>query len=111
FGRHYGIMLQLSTDLHDAQDVDAKSDLRTLKATLPILFYMRQRGSLDVGGPQPVDIQESGALHFTWTIVEIQRDRCREIVHELALLGQSTITLQTFLTPRNSQRLRDEDEK
>jgi len=111
FGRHYGTMLQLANDLHDAQDVDTKSDLRKLKATLPILFYVHQHHITDPGALQPVDIRASGALHFTWTVVEVQRKRCREIVQELECHGQATEPLQLVLNKHSSQRHNGDDEE
>jgi geranylgeranyl pyrophosphate synthase len=110
FGRHYGTMLQLANDLHDAQEIETKSDLRNLKATLPILFYAQQHRDLDPDAVRPEDIRASGALHFTWTVVELQRNRCREIVYELGRQGQTTESLQRILNKHAGQKHDDDDQ-
>ena len=90
WGRHFGTVAQLANDLHDALDTDDKSDLARGKSTLPLLF---KRGTAATVG-----MIDSGALHFTWVVVEIERQSCREIVEQLAARGQDVATLRRLIS-------------
>ena len=97
FGRHYGTMLQLSNDLHDAQDRGEKSDLSRKKPTLPITFFRRGLDEVGVDEIRAVDLINSGALHFTWVIFERERHQCLDIVERLASRGQDTLSLKSLI--------------
>lgn len=97
FGLHYGTMLQLSNDLHDAQRQGEKSDLARKKPTLPIVYFQRGMKRLDKSELNPDDILNSGALHFTWVIFERERQRCSEIIAKLASRGQNSTSLQALI--------------
>jgi competence protein ComQ len=105
FGLHYGTMVQLSNDLHDAQDDLQKTDLTSYKPTLPVLFYLRQHGGAAEDESDPKDVIESGALHFTWTIFEIQRQRCLSILEDLDRRNQNTSHLRSIIGQSGSQEL------
>jgi competence protein ComQ len=104
FGRHYGTMIQLSNDLHDAQDSVTKTDLQQLKPTLPILFYVRRKGNAKVEELHPDELAGSGALHFTWVVFESQRQRCFAILEELEGRNQSTAQFRLLLEQHAAQR-------
>jgi geranylgeranyl pyrophosphate synthase len=95
WGRHYGTAAQLANDLHDAGDHCGKSDARQHKGTLPLLYAR--------GGPEraaPADsgkLESSGALHFTWVILEIERQNCLQIIERLAGRDQVIADLHTLL--------------
>jgi geranylgeranyl pyrophosphate synthase len=93
WGLHYGTAAQLSNDLHDAENGESKSDLARQKGTVPLIY---QRGSTP-GSPTPNDAQESGALHFTWVILEIERQQCAAIADDLAAHGQAAEHLLALL--------------
>jgi competence protein ComQ len=92
WGLHYGTAAQLSNDLHDAEDGEDKSDIARQKGTLPLLY---QRGAHDE--PIPKDPHRSGALHFTWVILEMERQQCAAIADDLAARGQAAEHLRSLL--------------
>ena len=97
FGRHYGTMLQLSNDLHDAQSESEKSDLARKKPTLPIVYFRRGVDKSAGDDLNAYDVARSGALHFTWVIFERERQKCRRIIEELALKGQNSTSLLSLI--------------
>jgi len=97
FGRHYGTMLQLSNDLHDAQNRGEKSDLSRMKPTLPITFFRRGIDEVGVDEIRANDLISSGALHFTWVIFERERQQCLDIVEILTSRGQDTLSLNSLI--------------
>jgi geranylgeranyl pyrophosphate synthase len=86
WGTHYGTVAQLANDLHDAVDETDKSDVTRQKSTLPLIF---NQGSANETGNTP-GVVASGALHFTWVVVEIERQACRDLADELDARGQDT---------------------
>lgn len=86
WGTHYGTVAQLANDLHDAVDDTDKSDVTRKKSTLPLIFNQRTANET---GESP-GVVASGALHFTWVIVEIERQACRDLADELDARGQDT---------------------
>lgn len=92
WGMHYGTAAQLSNDLHDAEDVEDKSDIARQKGTLPLL-YERGKNSAETA----MNPAASGALHFTWVVLEIERQHCAEIADELAARGQAVENLRALL--------------
>jgi competence protein ComQ len=103
FGQHYGTMVQLSNDIHDAQNDLEKSDLSSAKPTLPVLFYLRQLGNPAAERVSASDVVNSGALHFTWTIFEMQRQRCLAILDELDQRQQKTVHVRSIVGKPESQ--------
>jgi len=93
WGMHYGTVAQLANDLHDAVDDAAKSDVARKKSTLPLLFSHRVTSEI---GSNP-GVAASGALHFTWVIVEIERQACRDLADELDARGQDTAHFRQFV--------------
>lgn len=93
WGLHYGTAAQLSNDLHDAVEETAKSDLAQQKPTLPLLF--RRRAAL--AHHAVPGVAASGALHFTWVVVEIEREACRSLTEELAARGQDVASLRQIV--------------
>ena len=86
FGRHLGTLAQLSNDLADSLRADEKSDRDRAKGTLPLVY---DRGSRD--------LDPSGALHFTWVVMELERQAALDIVRQLQELGQATASLEALL--------------
>jgi hypothetical protein len=70
-----------------------KSDLARRKSTLPLIFSHRL--ATDTGAA--VHIPESGALHFTWVVVELERQACRELADQLDVRGQHVAGLRQFV--------------
>jgi geranylgeranyl pyrophosphate synthase len=97
FGQHYGTMVQLSNDLHDAQNDLQKTDLASAKPTLPVLFYVRQLGSAPLDELTTADVINSGAIHFAWTIFELQRQRCLAVLDELDQRNQLTAPIRPII--------------
>jgi geranylgeranyl pyrophosphate synthase len=89
---HFGTAAQLANDLHDATAPDLKSDLERQKGTLPLTFTRRNANDVDPG-----NIAASGALHFTWVVLEMERDACRDIGEQLAARGQDVSVLLDLL--------------
>lgn len=81
WGNHFGTAAQLSNDLHDAADLGQKSDVERQKGTLPLVFGRHSESTASA-------TLESGALHFTWVVLEIERQACRDIAEDLAARGQ-----------------------
>ena len=94
WGMHYGTAAQLSNDLHDVADKEDKTDLERHKGTLPLLY------DRTAGAPETAqNPAASGALHFTWVILEIERQHCAEIADKLAAHGQAAESLRALLGP------------
>ncbi len=91
WGRHYGTAAQLANDLHDATNAN-KSDLAQQKGTLPLLY---ERTTND-GAVSPPAVATSGALHFTWVVLEMERQQCAELATMLTAHGQAARHLQTL---------------
>lgn len=94
WGMHYGTAAQLANDLHDAENAEDKSDVVRQKGTLPLL-YARGSGALLGAGPAP--LAGSGALHFTWVILEIERQRCVQLLDTLATHGHAIAAMRDLL--------------
>jgi geranylgeranyl diphosphate synthase type I len=93
WGAHYGTAVQLANDLHDALDGERKTDLERRKSTLPLIFS--HHAGADTA--DQADLAASGALHFTWVVVEIERQACREVLAQLAERGQNVAPLRDFV--------------
>lgn len=92
WGMHYGTAAQLSNDLHDAENQEDKSDIARQKGTLPLLY---ERGSGAIAAA--IDRATSGALHFTWVVLEVERQHCADIADKLAARGQDAENLRALL--------------
>lgn len=97
FGGHFGTMLQLSNDLHDAHNDTAKSDLRQKKPTLPLVYFERSNAD-DATAVHSEDISRTGALHFTWVVVELERTRCSRILEQVAQRGFNVVPLRSLVS-------------
>jgi geranylgeranyl pyrophosphate synthase len=94
WGAHYGTVAQLANDLHDALDTTEKSDIARRKSTMPLIFG--HRAATDTG--EALEFPESGALHFTWVVVEMERQACRELADQLESQGQQIVNLRQFVS-------------
>jgi geranylgeranyl pyrophosphate synthase len=92
WGMHFGTAAQLANDLHDATAPNLKSDLQRQKGTLPLTFTRRNAHNVE-----PHSVSASGALHFTWVVLEIERDACRSIGEQLAERQQDVSALRDLL--------------
>jgi geranylgeranyl pyrophosphate synthase len=99
WGRHYGTAAQLANDLHDAENASRKSDWDRAKGTLPLIYSRGSRAIAGVAGEQAAreSLQVSGALHFTWVVLEVERGACARILDRLAARGQSVEHLRALL--------------
>jgi geranylgeranyl pyrophosphate synthase len=96
WGLRYGTAAQLANDLHDAQVPDVKSDVERGKASLPLVFISRHVGASRIdASPESLSdrLALSGALHFTWVVLEIERQACRTVLRELAARDQAVARL------------------
>jgi len=93
WGQHFGTGAQLANDLHDAEDREHKSDAERGKDTLPLLYARSLQQPQEVIG----SVAASGALHFTWVILELERQECARILEQLITLGQQTSELRALL--------------
>ncbi len=100
WGRHHGTAAQLANDLHDAGNIDRKSDLARAKGTLPLIFVRhagrRTAGGASTGEVTPQDLAAGGALHFTWVVLEIERQAGATVLEQLAARGQSVAQLRAL---------------
>ena len=96
WGMHYGTAAQLSNDLHDVADQEDKSDIKRQKGTLPLL-YARIDERVASGTATEINPTISGALHFTWVVLEIERQHCADIADRLAARGQAAEHLRVLL--------------
>jgi competence protein ComQ len=94
WGQHFGLAAQLANDLHDADHDSAKSDQARQKATLPLLYTRRLA---NLGPSASGALANSGALHFTWVVLEIERQKCVELLGQLAARGQEVGDLRSLL--------------
>jgi hypothetical protein len=92
WGTHFGTAAQLYNDLNDAAHPDQKSDVDRQKDTMPLVFSRR---SASEGGSG--DVATSGALHFTWVVLEIERQTCRDLIEQLAARGQDVAGLRELM--------------
>lgn len=90
WGTHFGTAAQLANDLHDATNTGSKSDLALGRGTLPLVYFGKQDGSSD-------EVTASGALQFTWVVLEIERQHCAELLDQLAARGQGVAQLRDLL--------------
>lgn len=102
YGRHYGTAAQLANDLHDAGDLGRKSDLARSKGTLPLIYDRRSVGSVRPGAsPGEAEMVQQlrggGALHFTWVVLEVERQACAGVLDQLEARGQAVAWLRTLL--------------
>ncbi len=93
-GGHHGTAAQLANDLHGAENTLSKTDVERQKGTLPLLYA---RGARAVATGEPATIAASGALHFTWVILEIERQRCVQLLDTLAARGHLVADLRDLL--------------
>lgn len=97
FGLHLGTAYQLNNDLHDASS-DRKTDLALARSTVPLAYY---RSPETVEAPVAREtLLRSGALHFTWVLLETERNRCDHIISQLSALGQDASILTPLLGNR-----------
>ena len=94
WGMHFGTMAQLANDLHDALDNTTKTDIARQKSTLPLIF--NRRVAADTG--EAPSVAASGALQFTWVVVEIERQACRDIADQLHARGQRVDLLRRLVS-------------
>ena len=90
WGMHFGTAAQLANDLHDATATGRKSDLALGRGTLPLVYF----GKREEAGEQVVG---SGALHFTWVVLEIERQYCADLLEQLAARQQNVAQLRALL--------------
>jgi geranylgeranyl pyrophosphate synthase len=90
WGIHFGTAAQLANDLHDATSTGRKSDLELGRGTMPLIYFGQRDESAD-------RIVGSGALHFTWVVLEIERQACRDLLEQLAAQGQAVAQLRELL--------------
>lgn len=97
-GRHYGAAAQLANDLHDVANPERKTDLARGKGTLPLVYDRRgATGAAGDDAPPAERLRRSGALHFTWVVIELERQACTRILGELRERGQATAWLERLL--------------
>lgn len=96
FGLHFGTMSQIANDMHDIEADAIKSDQKRQSATLP-LIYLRHLLRDHSGGREQVTLQDSGALHFSWTVFETERMRCQSILSRLRASDQHVELLVKLL--------------
>ncbi len=95
FGVHLGTAYQLSNDMRDARSV-AKSDVSGSKGTIPLVFQK----SGERGLPHEVDesaLRKSGALQFTWVLMETERNGCRRVIESLRARDQNVTSLERLV--------------
>ena len=104
WGRHYGTSAQLANDLHDAGNAGRKTDLRRGKGTLPLIFDRHSADPAVPPGAGQLDeaaaveqLRTSGALHFTWVVLEIERQACHALLDQLAARGHAVAGLRELL--------------
>ena len=102
YGHHYGTAAQLANDLHDAGDLGRKSDLARRKGTLPLIYDRGSATPVRPGGAaDEADLVEQlrsgGALHFTWVVLEIERQACADVLDQLEARDQAVAWLRTLL--------------
>ncbi|HEX5502763.1 MAG TPA: polyprenyl synthetase family protein [Thermomicrobiales bacterium] len=98
-GRHYGTAAQLANDLHDVANPGRKTDLEREKGTLPLVFDRRGAPAEATAddAPPAERLRLSGALHFTWVVIELERQACARLLAELRGRGQATAWLERLL--------------
>lgn len=98
FGVHLGTAHQLANDLHDAAS-PSKSDRAQSRNTVPLTFHDKP---LELLTRTDVDdtMLHSGALHFTWVLIETERLRCEHIIDSLLLRGHEGASLRALLGSR-----------
>jgi len=90
-GWHLGMYGQLANDIEDVLPGRiGKSDIRRGKKTLPLVFGLNgaNNRSVATSGDEAelrASLWKCGALHYTWVIAEVHRQKAKEIV---ALLEQ-----------------------
>lgn len=92
FGCHLGTIGQLMNDVQDAADGTGKSDDERSKSTLPRLYARATQSE----SPR-LDLEASGALHFAWVIIEMERQAATEILDQLAAHNQQVEPLTDLL--------------
>ncbi len=96
FGTHLGTAYQLSNDLRDARS-SAKSDIASGKGTVPLVFQNSDsRGSLEPVGESV--LRASGALQFTWVLMETERNACRRVIELLRSHNQDVAPLESLVS-------------
>jgi geranylgeranyl pyrophosphate synthase len=89
FGWHVGLADQLQNDLEGLQTERGKSDRLRGKPTLPAIAA-RTFGEAEANwaseSPDSIPqmaLADSGALHYTWVVMDLHRQQAKEIVGEL----------------------------
>ncbi len=98
FGTHLGTAYQLNNDMRDARSA-GKSDVGASKGTIPLVF---QRSGVG-GQPKDLDnsaLRESGAIQFTWVLMETERNGCRRVLEVLRTHNQDVSTLVPLVEDR-----------
>jgi geranylgeranyl diphosphate synthase, type I len=98
WGTHYGAMAQLANDLHDATDGTNKSDILKKKKTLPLIYHYASSHDAEQVAPDEQSLRDNGTYHFVWTVIEAERQFCRDILSELSGLGFDVNELAGFLS-------------
>lgn len=103
WGRHFGTASQLANDLHDAERTSGKSDLRRSKGTVPLIYARRGAGQGTIAPLPPTEdeLVASGALHFTWVVLQLERQACAAVLEQLADRGQTVARLRELLDSRS----------
>jgi len=88
FGWHAGLADQLQNDLHGLRAEGGKGDQIRGKATLPATaaraFGLGDgRAAAEPDAARQRALANSGALHYTWVVMDLHRQRAKEILKEL----------------------------
>jgi len=91
FGLHLGTAYQLNNDQRDARS-SIKSDVSSEKGTVPLVF--QRNGAVDsVDASDQSSLRSSGALQFTWVLMETERNACKRVIEALRQHDQDVTPL------------------
>ncbi len=109
FGWHAGMAAQLANDIDGVRPSGrSKSDIRRLKPTLPLAFFAEGFRSAAAG---PVSLEtldeeqarlallESGAIHYTWVIADLHRQKAEEILADIDRTHPARPLLRFVVSP------------
>lgn len=96
FGYHLGIAAQLENDLRDvAPNAPVKSDIRRGKKTLPLVSAADFGAVIDASSCDDKafantrrSLAASGALHYTWVVMQSHRQAARDALDRLEKTGE-----------------------
>ncbi len=98
FGRHLGTAYQLNNDMRDARSA-MKSDVSGSKSTIPLVFQNTATNEASATTDESA-LRASGALHFTWVLMETELNACRRIVESLRSFDQVVDPLEHLVNVR-----------